>query len=379
MSEQSLPRVVLVAGARPNFPKIAPVLRALDDGGRLHAVLVHTGQHYDPELSAQFFEDLGIRAPDWHLGAGSGTHAQQVAKMMVELEARLLESPARAVVVVGDVNSTVAGALVAAKLNIPVAHIEAGLRSRDRSMPEEVNRIVTDGLSDRLYTHCLEGDRNLLAEGVEPGRIVFVGNTMIDSLYRERGRAEAPALVATLGLEPRAFGLVTLHRPALVDHPERLMAMLRSLASVAERVPLLYPVHPRTLQRLHMAGALPSAVQAGQVGAFEGSRLWLTTPLRYRHFLWLMDRARIVLTDSGGLQEETTALGVPCLTARENTERGVTISEGTNKLVGLDPERLRVEAMEVLGRPFPRSTPRPPLWDGHAGERIARDLEHWLS
>lgn len=373
------PTVVLVAGARPNFPKIAPVLRALDEGGRLEAVLVHTGQHYDPELSSQFFEDLGIREPDWHLGAGSGTHAQQVARMMVELESRLLERPAAAVVVVGDVNSTVAGALVAAKLNLRVAHIEAGLRSRDRSMPEEVNRIVTDGLSDRLYTHCEEGDRNLLSEGVEPERIRFVGNTMIDSLFRERGRAEAPPLARHLPTEPRGFGLVTLHRPALVDHADKLLPMLRALAEVAERVPLLYPVHPRTLARLASAGALAEGVAPGDVGAFEGSRLLLTTPLRYRHFLWLMDRARIVLTDSGGLQEETTALGVPCVTARANTERAVTITHGTNQLVGLDPQRLLAAAHAVLDAPFPEDPPCPPLWDGRAGERIARDLEAWLA
>ncbi|MEE2829004.1 MAG: UDP-N-acetylglucosamine 2-epimerase (non-hydrolyzing) [Myxococcota bacterium] len=364
-----------VAGARPNFPKIAPILAALAGQEEIRTLLVHTGQHYDAELSDVFFEDLGMPAPDWSLGVGSGSHASQTAAIMVAFEARCMEERPDAVVVVGDVNSTVACALVAAKLLIPVVHVEAGLRSGDRTMPEELNRIVTDTLSDRLYTHCREADDNLAAEGISQDRIVLAGNVMIDSLLRLRERSRRPAGPET-GLDlSEPFGLVTLHRPALVDDAGKLTEMLEALASLAEDLPLLYPVHPRTRRRMTEFGLAP----AGEAScSFRNSRLVLAPQLRYLEFLWLLDHARLVLTDSGGIQEETTVLGVPCLTVRENTERAVTIRQGTNQLVGLEPSRLLDAARAVLAQPMPTADRVPEGWDGRSGQRIAEDLVHWL-
>ena len=362
-----------VVGARPNFPKVAPILAALRGADDVRCILIHTGQHYDPELSAMFFEDLGIAAPDHLLGVGSGTHAQQTADVMVAFEQRCLEDRPDAIVVLGDVNSTVACALVGAKLLIPVVHVEAGLRSGDRTMPEEINRIVTDTLSSRLYTHCYEGDENLLAEGIAAERVAMVGNVMIDTLMRLRPKATRPSLPG-LDLDS-PYGLVTLHRPALVDKAERLGPMLDALAELAGDLPLLYPVHPRS--RARMAGF-------GLGGEGEGASRWrdsnlvLCPPLRYLEFLWLLDHARLVLTDSGGIQEETTVLGVPCLTVRANTERAVTIREGTNRLVGVEPSEVLLAAREVLAAAAPESSPVPPMWDGQSGARIADDLVTWL-
>jgi UDP-N-acetylglucosamine 2-epimerase (non-hydrolysing) len=370
-------RIVFVVGARPNFPKVAPILAALKGQQDVQPFLVHTGQHYDPELSSMFFEDLGIAAPDRMLGVGSGSHAVQTAQVMVAFEEVCLQEEPAAVVVLGDVNSTVACALVASKLHIPVAHVEAGLRSGDRTMPEELNRLVTDQLSDRLYTHCREADTNLRAEGVPEARIRFVGNVMIDTLLRLRGRATAPDLEG-FPLEPHGYGLVTLHRPALVDDPTALTAMMDALADIASDLPLLYPVHPRSLGRLVATGLVDPDADLSRLPAVRGSRLHLCPPVRYLQFLWLMDHARLVLTDSGGIQEETAVLGVPCLTVRENTERAVTITSGTNRLVGTRPEAVRRAAAESLaGDPRPLR-PIPELWDGAAGARIAADLRSWL-
>ncbi len=370
-------RIVFVVGARPNFPKVAPILAALRDHGDVQALLCHTGQHYDPELSAMFFEDLGISEPDWLLGVGSGSHAVQTAKVMVEFEKRCLEDRPDAVVVLGDVNSTAACAMVAAKLLIPAAHVEAGLRSGDRTMPEEINRLVTDTLCDRLYTHCREADDNLVAEGVSSDRILMAGNVMIDTLLRLRPKAERPSIP---GFEPteRGYGLVTLHRPALVDHEERLRPMLAALSELSEELPLLYPVHPRTFARMRAFGILP-ADASDEPQRLPGSNITVCKPIRYLQFLWLMDHARVVLTDSGGIQEETTSLGVPCVTVRPNTERAVTIREGTNDLVGMGPDAMLASARRRLAEPMPTGERVPELWDGHAGERIAADLVAWLS
>ncbi len=368
--------IAFVAGARPNFPKIAPMLAALRAYPQVTPLLVHTGQHYDPELSSMFFEDLGISEPDWMLGVGSGSHAQQTAAVMVEFERRCLEQTPDAIVVVGDVNSTVACALVGAKLHIPVVHVEAGLRSGDRTMPEEVNRLVTDTLADLLYTHCYEGDDNLRAEGVADERIHMVGNVMIDSLMKVRDRAEAPDLDPEWIIE-RGFGLITLHRPALVDNEASLRPILAALGRISESIPLIYPVHPRTLARMKSFGILEEDAEPPL--ALPGTRVLLTAPIRYLQFLWLMDRARLVVTDSGGIQDETTVLGVPCLTVRENTERAVTCREGTNRLLGVDPAVVEAAAAEVLRAPMPDLDQVPPLWDGNAGERIAEHLVGWLN
>jgi len=362
-----------VVGARPNFPKVAPILAALRDAPDVRAILVHTGQHYDPELSKMFFEDLGISDPDHLLGVGSGSHAQQTADVMTAFETRCLEDRPDAIVVLGDVNSTVACALVGAKLLIPVVHVEAGLRSGDRTMPEEINRLVTDTLSSRLYTHCYEADENLAAEGICGDRIKMVGNVMIDTLLRIRPKAVQPEST-DIDLDS-SYGLVTLHRPALVDHPQQLGPMLETLAEIAEELPLLYPVHPRSRARMTSFGL---GGEGGAWARWRESNLVLCPPLRYLEFLWLLDHARLVLTDSGGIQEETTVLGVPCLTLRENTERAITIREGTNTLVGVNPADVLVAARSVLARPVSSNTPVPPLWDGKSGARIADDLVGWL-
>ena len=365
--------ITFVVGARPNFPKVAPILAALKHVEDVRSILVHTGQHYDPELSSMFFEDLGIADPDHLLGVGSGSHAKQTADVMVAFEQRCLEDKPDAIVVLGDVNSTVACALVGAKLLIPVVHVEAGLRSGDRTMPEEVNRIVTDTLSNRLYTHCYEADENLAAEGIEAERIRMVGNVMIDTLLRIRPKAQRPLLTEVSLDQP--YGLVTLHRPALVDSAEKLEPMLEALAEAAEEVPLLYPVHPRTRARMAKFGL---GGEGEGLVRWRDTQLFLCPPVRYLEFLWLLDHARIVLTDSGGIQEETTILGVPCITIRENTERAVTIREGTNHLVGTEPEAVLQKAREVLSASRTHDSPTPPLWDGQAGVRIANDLVSWL-
>ncbi len=350
-------RFVYVVGTRPNFVKTAPVisaLRARDPEGR-HAI-VHTGQHYDRLMSEVFLEELGVPAPDHMLEVGSGSHARQTAQVMERLEPVLIEEEPDLVLVPGDVNSTLAAALTAAKAQIPVAHIESGLRSFDRTMPEELNRIVADVLSQHLFLHSDEAIENLRAEGIPDERMHFVGNTMIDTLAALQSRFRAAGAAASLGVEPGAFLLVTLHRPALVDGPLLGEAMAK-LAAVAAEMPVVFPVHPRTRKML-------SEAQAG------GPGLHLTEPLGYIEFLSLLADAGAVLTDSGGIQEETTYLGVPCFTLRDNTERPVTIRAGTNTLLGLDPAAIAGIPAALAARPDGRPDP-PPLWDGHAAERIA--------
>jgi UDP-N-acetylglucosamine 2-epimerase (non-hydrolysing) len=355
-------KIVLVAGARPNFMKVAPVLKALELAGA-RTVLVHTGQHYDSAMSGTFLEELELRPPDANLGVGSGSHAEQTAKVMMAFEPVCLAEKPDWVVVVGDVNSTLACALVARKLGAGVAHVEAGLRSGDMTMPEEVNRICTDALSDLLFTTEEAGNRNLRREGVAAGRIHFVGNTMIDSLMNHMQRARDLPLPA--GLSAGQYAVLTLHRPANVDDEERLRGLLAALEVVAERMPVVFPAHPRTRKRLAEFGL-----------ALNGGRWRVVEPMGYLAFLGLVAQSRMVLTDSGGIQEETTALGVPCLTLRDNTERPVTCDIGTNILVGTSPERVRTEARRSIeaGNGHPRTAPE--LWDGRAGERIAEILKN---
>ena len=361
-------KIVHVVGARPNYMKIAPVMKAVARAGFAAQRLVHTGQHYDVAMSDVFFTDLGMPVPDVHLGVGSGSHAEQTAKVMVGFERICLEEKPDLVVVAGDVNSTMACAIDCAKLRIPCAHVEAGLRSFDLDMPEEINRIVTDRLCDLLLTPSADGDRNLLAEGTPPGRIFRVGNVMIDTLLEHLPRARATGSPARLGLAPGAYAVLTLHRPSNVDDPATLAGLLDALEAVQRRLPVVFPIHPRTRRRLSEFGA------EARVAAMEG--LTLCEPLGYLEFLGLTSQARLVLTDSGGLQEETTALGIPCFTLRENTERPVTITEGTNELVGVAPARIVAAVTEALeGRGKAGRTPA--LWDGRASERIAEVLRTW--
>jgi UDP-N-acetylglucosamine 2-epimerase (non-hydrolysing) len=351
------PVAMCVVGARPNFVKIAPILRAMEADGRLEPILVHTGQHYDATMSAVFFHDLEIRQEPVNLRVGSGTHAIQIGAVMEALEILVAERPPALMVTVGDVNSTVAAALVSAKAGIRQAHVEAGLRSGDPHMPEEVNRVVTDRLADLLFTHCDEADENLRREGVDTARIHQVGNVMIDSLLRLRSRWQGESRTAVPGL-PGQYGVVTLHRPANADDPERLSDLLDALGTAARELPLVFPVHPRTRRRL------PATSVPG---------LRFVEPLGYLAFLDLIEHASAVLTDSGGIQEETTVLGVPCLTLRTTTERPVTIRLGTNRLVGADPADIAPALREALSSP--RAPLRVvPLWDGHASERLVHVL-----
>lgn len=354
--------ISLVAGTRPNFMKIAPIWRALK--ARDYPLrLIHTGQHFDAAMSDVFFRDLGMPEPDARLNCGGGTHAEQTAAVLVGVEKEFIAFRPSVVVVVGDVTSTLAAALAAAKLGIPVAHVEAGLRSRDWTMPEEINRILTDQLSDLLLTPSPDAERNLLAEGIPRERIKFVGNVMIDSLHWAR-RMRTDAL-ERFGLRPQRYALATLHRPANVDAVESLEATLVALGMIAERIPVLFPVHPRTLAR---ASAL------GLSGRLQGvSGLKTCDPVGYNDFVTLMTSARLVATDSGGIQEETTALGIPCLTLREGTERPITVTEGTNTIVGLDPVKIARETDAILAGNG-KTGRTPDGWDGRTAERIASAL-----
>ncbi len=347
-------RIVCVAGARPNYMKIKPVMDALERRGA-EVVLVHTGQHYDDAMNDVFFRDLGIRPPDRFLGVGSGSHAEQTGRVMAAFEPLLGEVAPDAVVVVGDINSTLACALVTAKAGPLLAHVEAGLRSRDWSMPEEINRVATDRLSDYLLAPSPDAVVNLRAEGYREDQIHLVGNVMIDTLLANLERARESDVLRRYGLTRGEYGLVTLHRPANVDDPEVLGALLKALGEIAGSCPLLLPAHPRALGRLNELG-VPAGVR-------------VVPPAGYLDFIALQDSARIVLTDSGGVQEETTALGVPCVTLRDNTERPITVEQGTNVLAGRDPERIVATVTRVLDTPpAPR---RPELWDGRASDRIA--------
>jgi UDP-N-acetylglucosamine 2-epimerase (non-hydrolysing) len=362
-------RVMVVAGARPNFMKVAPILHALRSGGH-DAVLVHTGQHYDAQMSDAFFADLAIPAPDFHLNVGSGSHARQTARVMEAFEPVLLEVRPEWLVVVGDVNSTLACALVASKLReetgCRVAHVEAGLRSGDWRMPEEVNRVLTDRLSDLLLTPSRDAHPNLRAEGIPGERAVFVGNVMIDTLVSQLPAARALALPAALGVPRGGYAAATLHRPSNVDDPAALSAVLDALARVADEVPVVFPVHPRTRQR---------ATEFGLDGQL--ARLRTVEPLGYREMLSLTDGAAVVLTDSGGLQEETTYLGVPCVTLRESTERPVTVTEGTNRLAPWPLTAAGVLEAARAARGAGRAaegTRAPEGWDGRAAERVVAAL-----
>jgi UDP-N-acetylglucosamine 2-epimerase (non-hydrolysing) len=350
-------RAICVAGARPNFMKVKPVLDALERRGAT-VILVHTGQHYDVGMSDVFFADLGLRAPDHHLGVGSGSHAEQTSAVMTAFEPLVASEKPDVVVVVGDVNSTMAAAVVAAKAGPIVAHVEAGLRSRDWSMPEEINRVVTDRVSDHLLAPSPDAVDNLQAEGYRPDQIHLVGNVMVDTLLANLDRARRRPVLADLGLEAGRFGLVTLHRPANVDDPATLAGLAAALATLSAELPLIVPAHPRARMAL-LAADLPPTVR-------------VIEPAGYLDFIALEAAARLVLTDSGGVQEETTALGVACLTLRDNTERPITVTEGTNIVVGRQPERILDQARRVLAHGIePRC---PALWDGRAGERVAEVL-----
>jgi UDP-N-acetylglucosamine 2-epimerase (non-hydrolysing) len=350
------PRITVVAAARPNFMKVAPVIAALR--ARADVRFVHTGQHYDARLSETFLAELGLPEPDVNLGVGSGSHAEQTAAVLVAFEQELLAHRSDAVVVAGDVNSTLACALAAVKLHVPVAHVEAGLRSGDWEMPEEVNRVVTDRISQWLFTTSADADTNLAAEGVDPARVHLVGNTMIDTLLRHlpTARTAGADRRVALGL-PARYGVVTLHRPSNVDDPRRLTAMLTALGTVAEHLPLLLPVHPRTAAAMTAHGlSVPSGITTCEA-------------LPYLAFVGLVAGSALVLTDSGGVQEETSVLGVPCLTLRTSTERPVTCTHGTNRLIGVDPAAILPAAEAALAA---RAVPADiPFWDGRAGERIA--------
>jgi len=350
--------VLHVVGARPNFMKLAPVYAALGARG-VRQTVVHTGQHYDVEMSKVFFRDLDLPPPDLDLEVGSGSHAKQTAEIMLRLEPVLVHLKPDVVLVYGDVNSTVAAALVAAKLLIPLGHVEAGLRSFDRTMPEELNRVVTDALADWLFTPSADANENLAREGIPQSKIRFVGNVMIDTLVRFLPRAEAPKELR--GLD--RYALVTLHRPSNVDDPAMLARIMKALEEVASHLPVIFPVHPRTRRRLAELGFEPEARNG----------LQLSSPLSYLEFLGLQRGAALVVTDSGGIQEETTFLGVPCLTLRKNTERPVTVTQGTNKLLGEEPERILPEARAILegGR---KQGCVPDRWDGQAARRIAEVL-----
>jgi UDP-N-acetylglucosamine 2-epimerase (non-hydrolysing) len=360
-----------VVGARPNFMKMAPLVRALwNQPGGFEHLLVHTGQHYDEHLNDSIFRDLGLKAPDVHLGAGSGSHAEQTGRIMVAFEKLVSERKPSMVVVAGDVNSTLACSVVAAKANVPVAHLEAGLRSGDWTMPEEINRLVTDRLTKLFLTPSPDADQNLLREGVDPKSIARVGNCMIDSLVTHVEAARRGGALLRFGVQARSFALATLHRPSNVDDPARLANLVRALSQIGARLPVVFPVHPRTRARLEAAQISLAALQTAGVLVSE--------PLGYLDFLQLEEAAAVVMTDSGGVQEETTALGVPCLTVRDNTERPITLTEGTNKLVGSNPDVLPAEVDAVLSGNAPRGK-IPELWDGKAGERAAAAIRSFLS
>jgi UDP-N-acetylglucosamine 2-epimerase (non-hydrolysing) len=347
--------------------KIAPVIEEMRNrSDRILPLLVHTGQHYDEAMSDSFFEDLKLPRPDINLGVGSASHAVQTARIMIEFERVVEEHRPDWVVVVGDVNSTMAATLVASKMNVRIAHVEAGLRSRDRAMPEEINRVVTDALANLLLTPSRDADQNLLGEGIAPEKIRFVGNVMIDTLYRNLERARSSKALERLGVEPGAFAVMTLHRPSNVDDRATLTGIFDALETIQQRLPLVFPVHPRTRARIEEFGL--SGIVKHQ------PNLIFTEPLSYLDFLKLYSNSRLVLTDSGGVQEETTVLGIPCLTLRQNTERPVTVTEGTNRIVGNDPEVIRREAMAALDQHQKRGRV-PELWDGHAAIRIVDAIE----
>ncbi len=360
-------KILNVVGARPNFVKIAPIVAAMKQSRHLRSWLVHTGQHYDRNMSKLFFDEMGLPRPDVNLEVGSGSHAQQTAAIMARFEPVVERLRPDAVLVVGDVNSTIACALVAVKMGVRVIHVEAGLRSRDRTMPEEINRLLTDQISDLLFVTCKDAIDNLVAEGIDRRKIHFVGNVMIDSLRRFRPLAEKSNVIERFGLARRGYALLTLHRPGNVDRAGDLRHFLGTLREVAARLPVVFPIHPRTRARIEASAALRRAVWHPGI--------LLTEPLGYLDFMKLMMEARLVLTDSGGIQEETTVLRVPCLTLRENTERPITVVEGTSELVGRDRAKILAGVERILAGQW-KAGKVPKYWDGRAAERIVRVLEN---
>ena len=367
-------RLLCVVGARPNFMKIAPLMRVFRHrGDRFDARLVHTGQHYDDAMKASFFDQLGIPEPDVDLGVGSGSHAAQTAEIMKRFEPILDQHNTDAVLVVGDVNSTIACALVAAKKKTPVIHVEAGLRSFDRDMPEEVNRVLTDQISDLLFITEPEGKQNLIREGLDADAVHFVGNVMIDTLMANLSKATPAAETlesltqADRILSGAGFGVLTLHRPSNVDDPVILRRLLKTVRDLSDQLPLVFPAHPRTRSQID---------KCGLADLLDGPGIAYMNPLGYLQLLGLMREAKLVLTDSGGIQEETTALGVPCITLRENTERPITVVAGTNTIVGADEDKIRRSFTEIMTNGG-KAGRIPELWDGHAAERIADVIENW--
>jgi UDP-N-acetylglucosamine 2-epimerase (non-hydrolysing) len=358
-------KIILVAGARPNFMKIAPLMSALQARPEMQPILVHTGQHYDRAMSDLFFQQLGIPEPDVNLGVGSASHAVQTAEIMRAFEPVIVEQRPDAVLVVGDVNSTIACGLVAVKLGVKLIHVEAGLRSFDRTMPEEINRLLTDAISDLLFCSEMSGVENLRREGVPEEKIHLVGNVMIDTLLKNREKAERSLILDEMGINGRPYTVVTLHRPSNVDDPAMLGRIMEVLEEIGKETPVIFPVHPRT--RAVLGTFRPSPVNGNK-------KIVLLDPLGYLDFLKLMAHARVVLTDSGGIQEETTILKVPCMTLRENTERPVTVEMGTNRLVGSGPARILQGWREVMSTENPSDSQPPPLWDGRAAERITEIL-----
>jgi UDP-N-acetylglucosamine 2-epimerase (non-hydrolysing) len=357
--------VILVAGARPNFMKIAPINREMRKRG-IEQLLVHTGQHYDNNMSQVFFDDLGIPEPDIHMGVGSGSHAKQTAAIMVEFEKICIEYRPSLVVVVGDVNSTLACAIVASKMHIATAHVEAGLRSGDMAMPEEVNRLVTDAISDILLTPSRDADQNLLKEGRKEDDVYFVGNIMIDSLFETLGSVGESSILGDLDLESGEFGVLTMHRPSNVDDRQKLLGILGALREICKSVRLVFPVHPRTSNKI---------VEFQLMSEFEDiDNLTMIEPVGYLDFIALVSESKIVITDSGGIQEETTALGIPCITMRENTERPITVSQGTNRIVGTDPSSIISEVESSLNKSSEKQT-IPEYWDGKTAKRIVDVFE----
>jgi UDP-N-acetylglucosamine 2-epimerase (non-hydrolysing) len=370
-------KIFNVVGARPNMMKMAPIVAEMRRHPDLHPVLVHTGQHYDFRMSQVFLEQLKMGEPDYNLQVGSGSHHAQTAQILKTFGELVEKDRPDLIVVAGDVNSTIACALVAAKEGIPIAHVESGLRSYDRTMPEEVNRILTDALADLLFTTEESARENLLREGVAPEKIFFTGNVMIDSLVSAIDTARNSKILGQLGVKRGKFGILTLHRPSNVDDRDRFRTTLQSVAQIAEDIPIIFPIHPRSAVRA-------ADLRIENMHSWDGnapvgdSGLWTIPPTSYIDFLCLMDSSAMVITDSGGIQEETTYLGVPCLTYRENTERPVTVEKGTNRLIGIDPLNLIAEARKVLREGRRDDSAPPPLWDGHAAERIVALIRQYL-